>query len=500
MPWPQFTPTPAAVDPPCSFTVTDSALSSARASDAHNSAAAITPAFIFILRIGPPFLRRNLHGPFHSSSFGQRPPTSPKATRAPSSCSWIAIWTSAVLPLPAKAFGDRSRTWLAVARLLRRRAPPSAQTPETVPSCGRRSRYARWPSAVGGSSHRRERRSLLVGWVAFGDPLHQERVRDREHHRADEEPDYPEGDEPTDHAREDQQQRQVGTPPDQDGPQEVVERAAEDRPHEKAGTPHGAIPRVDPHRRGDQHRPGSDLCNREHEHQCGQDRHEWHAGDREPDPGEDGLENGRDDDSKRHGPDRPHGEMHGVLTPRPGETPGKTVHAVRYHLGLRIQDRDDDDREQELDEQQTETAHVADEPEYDTASEGRQARGHLFWTRGRELPPARREPRADHREGGYPPGGLREGERLERLRPVGDLSCVLHDRRDAEVERHQQDQQQRDRHDRNGDRTPAPEPRLHAQQYRPGRDRDHRRPGRRHQKRAHYPKAAQDQSAEGQQL
>ncbi len=47
--------------------------------------------------------------------------------------------------------------------------------------------------AVGGSSHRRERRSLLVGWVAFGDPLHQERVRDREHHRADEEPDYPEG-------------------------------------------------------------------------------------------------------------------------------------------------------------------------------------------------------------------------------------------------------------------------------------------------------------------
>ncbi len=47
--------------------------------------------------------------------------------------------------------------------------------------------------------------------VALRHPVDEQRVRDRQHHRPDEEPGDAEGDEPTDYAREDQQQRQVGT-------------------------------------------------------------------------------------------------------------------------------------------------------------------------------------------------------------------------------------------------------------------------------------------------
>src|SRR5262245_46780473 len=116
-------------------------------------------------------------------------------------------------------------------------------------------------TAVTGSSGGRERRPLLVGWTLSGHPLGQERVRDREHHRPDEEPDDPEGDEPADHAREDQEKRQVGPPPDQDWPKEVVECPAEDGPREEAGSPDRATPRVDPDRSGDQHEPWPHLGN-----------------------------------------------------------------------------------------------------------------------------------------------------------------------------------------------------------------------------------------------
>ena len=60
MPSPQFAPTPTAVDPPLSFTVTDSAPSSARASDVQNIAATITPAFTRVLLIVSPFLARRV--------------------------------------------------------------------------------------------------------------------------------------------------------------------------------------------------------------------------------------------------------------------------------------------------------------------------------------------------------------------------------------------------------------------------------------------------------
>ena len=188
--------------------------------------------------------------------------------------------------------------------------------------------------------------------------------------------------------------------------------------------------------------------------------------------------------------------MHRVLALCPGKASGEAVRRLGHGLAVRVQDRDDDHGEQELDEQQAETAHLADEPEYDPAGEGREASGHLFRTGRRKMLPTFREPGTDRRDAGQPRGGLGEDDGSERLRPVRDLPGVLHDRREAEVERHQQDQEQRDRHDRDGKRTPAAEPRLRVQQERPRRDRDHDRPRQRHQERAHDPEAAEHERPE----
>ena len=192
--------------------------------------------------------------------------------------------------------------------------------------------------------------------------------------------------------------------------------------------------------------------------------------------------------------------MYRVLTLWPRESAGKAVRRLRYRLAVGVQKSDDDGREEELYEQQSETAHLSDEPEDEPAGEGREVRGQLFRSRGCKLLPPRREPRADDREGGHPCGELGDGEGFEGLRPVGDPSGASHDGRDPEVERHQQDQQQGAGHDRGGKRTPTAEPRLRAQQERPRRDRDHDGPDRRHQERAHDPEATDDQRSECQQL
>ena len=192
--------------------------------------------------------------------------------------------------------------------------------------------------------------------------------------------------------------------------------------------------------------------------------------------------------------------MRRVLPLRPGKTPHEEIRAARRRLAVRVQNRDDDDREQDMDEQQPETPHLADEPEGDPTGKGGEVRRHLLGTGGRDLLPTDRDPGTDDRDARHPPWRLRDGERRQRFRPVGNPLGVLHDGRDAEVERDQQNQEQRDRHDGNGEGTPATEPCLRVQEERPRRDGDHGRPARRHQKRAHDPEAADDQRGERQKL
>ena len=81
-------------------------------------------------------------------------------------------------------------------------------------------------------------------------------------------------------------------------------------PTQEARTPQGAAPRIDEDYRGDEDGPGADLRDRQDEHHRGQERRERHAGNREPDPGKDGLKNSRHHDTERDAAYRLCRQMH----------------------------------------------------------------------------------------------------------------------------------------------------------------------------------------------
>src|SRR5438477_13157543 len=110
------------------------------------------------------------------------------------------------------------------------------------------------------------------------------------------------------------------------------------------------------------------------------------------------------------GSNRLSSEMHHVLASRSGKPPGEPVGAAGRRLAVRVQNGSNDHREQELDEQQPDTAHLGHEPEGGGMGDGRQAGGDLVRTGCRELLPARQEPRPDHGDRLQPGGGLRAGE------------------------------------------------------------------------------------------
>src|SRR5262249_35772544 len=205
--------------------------------------------------------RREASSPTRNSRFISRPTSRKKTAIRPSSIQPRSERRSGGLAGPTASSVFQSAKYvslhaefahpLAVTVQARSTTPPSAPVlanswngPITRATRPRRTRFTP-------SSHGRQRGPLLVRWSALGHPLDEERVRDREHHRPDEEPDDPEGDQATDHAGEDQEERQVGPPSDEDGSQEVVERAAEDGPREEDPAPDGPAPRDDPDRRGD---------------------------------------------------------------------------------------------------------------------------------------------------------------------------------------------------------------------------------------------------------
>ena len=124
----------------------------------------------------------------------------------------------------------------------------------------------------------------------------------------------------------------------------------------------------------------------------------------------------------------------------------------------------------------------------------------LVRARGPEFPPTRGESRANQRQRLDPGGRLGPNERGQRFRPFRDLPDAARDRRNCEVERHHQNQQQHDGHQRDGEAAPTAKPRLRVQQERPRSNRDRGRPDQRDQKWSHDPEARADQGRQGKQL
>ena len=110
------------------------------------------------------------------------------------------------------------------------------------------------------------------------------------------------------------------------------------------------------------------------------------------------------------------------------------------------------------------------------------------------------ESRANQRQRLDPGGRLGPNERRQRFRPFRDQPDVPRDRRNCEVERHHQNQQQHDGQQRDGEAAPTAKPRLRIQQERPRGNRDRCRPDQRDQEWPHDPEARADQGGQGKQL
>ena len=84
--------------------------------------------------------------------------------------------------------------------------------------------------------------------------------------------------------------------------------------------------------------------------------------------------------------------------------------------------------------------------------------------------PQRDELAAEQRNVVEPSGRRRQFERDDRAAPADDAGRSFGDRRDREPERRDENQQQRQGHHHDGECPPVPQPVLHPQHYRPGRD------------------------------
>ncbi len=187
-----------------------------------------------------------------------------------------------------------------------------------------------------------------------------------------------------------------------------------------------------------------------------------------------------------------------TLSPRsPASAPAEAPDPPAARLAHRIHDRRDHHGQQELHADEAEAADLATR-----TSARRGPRTGRLPRRGPPLPSSRtrsRPPRPARRRPGssHPVGCDGHLETAQALRPARDLVGVLHDRADRRRERRDEDEQQRERHHR--DREPAlvPEPALHREHHRPGRDDDHGRPDDRGEERPEDPDGREDQAAHG---
>jgi hypothetical protein len=164
----------------------------------------------------------------------------------------------------------------------------------------------------------------------------------------------------------------------------------------------------------------------------------------------------------------------------------------------RVQDRRDHDRDEEDEQRAPEAPGLRREPLERRAGVRREALGELVGLQRGELEPPSRGPVADDRKRVEPLGRRRQLPRRERVDQRRDAVGLLQDRRDRQVERPEEDEEQPRGHDRDGGAAPAAEPRLDAQHRRPRRVDDDRGPEQRQQERPQHPEAARDEDPDAQ--
>ena len=119
--------------------------------------------------------------------------------------------------------------------------------------------------------------------------------------------------------------------------------------HTASAIPHATLPdQNSQHDRRDEHRQRSELRDAEHERDREQHARARHAADPEREPGEQRLNERGHDDAERDAAGGARGEAHGLLRSVAADAARERNHAVRRELSLRVQDRGQDHRQQEM--------------------------------------------------------------------------------------------------------------------------------------------------------
>ena len=176
----------------------------------------------------------------------------------------------------------------------------------------------------------------------------EEGVSDRKHDRPDKDADQPERDQSADHSDEDQQEGQIGTLLDQPGSQEVVHGRDHHRPDQQPDGQADLAAPVKPDDGRQQHRDGTDLGERQQEHQRGQQRDRRHTDHRQTESGQQRLDDCGDHHAERdaaHRGCRKPCHAHALIA---GKPTGKPQHRTGALLAIGIEHRSQQHAQQKL--------------------------------------------------------------------------------------------------------------------------------------------------------
>ena len=269
--------------------------------------------------------------------------------------------------------------------------------------------------------------------------------------------------------------------------------AGDDGEHQQHRRPQRVAGVVHPYHGRDQHESGADLGEAQDEHQRRQQRGEGNARDGQTDAAQHALRHRGHHDAECHAADRLTGQSDSELATVARQPPAEPDDHGGSPLAAGVHDRGDGDGQQELDERLTHAAEGGDEPYAQQSGIGCELRRQLPDAGRGELAPELCEPLADQRQIGDPLRRRRDPQRQQRSYHIGDFIGIGDDRADRQPARHDQNHQQRQRHDQYGDAAPIARMALHLEHQRPGGDDQRHCPDDRGQERAHDPDAGDDQ-------
>src|SRR6516165_2665577 len=298
--------------------------------------------------------------------------------------------------------------------------------------------------------------SPCVGYPCFGHPGLQQGVTHRKNDGSQKNANQAKGDEATDDAGQQQDERQMRPFANQQRAHDAVEGAEQDAPDQKKGSPAGRTAPIEPDHSWHQYRQGAELGNAQHKHDGRKHGGEGQACQCNSNTAEYRLAECRYDHPQCHTTDRLRRKTDRLLATFAGEPTSEAAHRGGGVLAVQVHDAGNDNRQKKLHKHDPEAAQRGDKPACYLAGIGRRLRNQrIDAASGKGFPESRRLI-AEERNNGQPVRRRRQFERGERGCPSDDPIEIVGNRRDGEPERYHENDQQRQGHDRDRKSPPIP--------------------------------------------